>query len=201
MEGIEKITDRIAADTASEIEQIQQQARAEADAISARYAAEAERVAAQILARGRRSCEERQAQMLSSAALSAKKARLAVKQALLGEAFSQALDRLCHLPEEDYITLLATLAANASSTGEETLVFSPADRSRYGKKVVAQANALLKAEGRHAKLTLDEQTRPMRGGLCVKSGKIEDNCSLETIVHLMQEEVSGDMAAILFPAQ
>ena len=28
MEGIEKITDRIAADTASEIEQIQQQARA-----------------------------------------------------------------------------------------------------------------------------------------------------------------------------
>ena len=71
MEGIEKITDRIAADTASEIEQIQQQARAEADAISARYAAEAERVAAQILARGRRSCEEKQAQMLSSAALSA----------------------------------------------------------------------------------------------------------------------------------
>lgn len=67
--------------------------------------------------------------------------------------------------------------------------------------MVAQANALLKAEGRHAKLTLDEQTRPMRGGLCVKSGKIEDNCSLETIVHLMQEEVSGDMAAILFPAQ
>ena len=39
----------------------------------------------------------------------------------------------------------------------------------------------------------------MRGGVCVKSGKIEDNCSLETIVHLMQEEVSADMAAILFP--
>lgn len=199
MDGIEKITDRIAADTAAEIAAVQQQTQEAAASIAEHYALEAEQAANDILSRGKRAAEEKAAQMLSGAELRAKKERLAVKQELLSEAFALALKRLCELPEDAYISLVAKLAADAASTGEESLVLSPADRSQYGKKIVSQANTLLKADGKHAKLTLDEETRPMRGGVCVKSGKIEDNCSLETIVHLMQEEVSADMAAILFP--
>lgn len=119
MDGIEKITDRIAADTAAEIAAVQQQTQEAAAAIAEHYALEAEQAANDILSRGKRAAEEKAAQMLSGAELRAKKERLAVKQELLSEAFALALKRLCELPEDAYISLVAKLAADAASTGEE----------------------------------------------------------------------------------
>ena len=65
MDGIEKITGRIAADTEAEIASIQAEARRQADEITARYEAQAKREAEEIAARGRRSAEERQARLAS----------------------------------------------------------------------------------------------------------------------------------------
>ena len=67
MDGIEKITGRIAADTEAEIASIQAEARRQADEITARYEAQAKREAEEIAARGRRSAEERQARLASVA--------------------------------------------------------------------------------------------------------------------------------------
>lgn len=68
---------------------------------------------------------------------------LAAKQEVLDEAFRQALEEMCSLPEEQYIQLLARLAVQASSTGREQLIFSPKDRTRIGKAVVMAANDAL----------------------------------------------------------
>ena len=54
---------------------------------------------------------------------------------MLSEAFEQALEKLCALPEEEYIQLLTGMVLQAVSTGREQLVFSPRDRSRIGKQV------------------------------------------------------------------
>ncbi len=70
MDGIEKITGRIAADTEAEIASIQAEARRQADEITARYEAQAKREAEEIAARGRRSAEERQLAGLAAEASS-----------------------------------------------------------------------------------------------------------------------------------
>ena len=80
MDGIEKITGRIAADASQEIASIQAEARRQADEITARYEAQAKREAEEIAARGRRSAEERQARLASVAQLDARKLELAAKQ-------------------------------------------------------------------------------------------------------------------------
>ena len=80
MDGIEKITGRIAADTEAEIASIQAEARRQADEITVRYEAQAKREAEEIAARGRRSAEERQARLASVAQLDARKLELAAKQ-------------------------------------------------------------------------------------------------------------------------
>ena len=146
MDGIEKITGRIAADTEAEIASIQAEARRQADEITARYEAQAKREAEEIAARGRRSAEERQARLASVAQLDARKLELAAKQEVLSEAFEQALEKLCALPEEEYIQLLTGMVLQAVSTGREQLVFSPRDRSRIGKQVVVAANEALVKE-------------------------------------------------------
>ena len=198
MDGIEKITERIAADADAEITSVLNAAKEQAAAIAADAEAKADAEAAAILARGKAEAAARHDRAISAAELAEKTALLGVKQELLTKVFDQAMEKLCSLPEDDYIELLAQLAFTSASTGTESLILSSADRSRIGKKVVARANTLLEEAGKTPGLTLDAESRPIRGGLYVKAGKIEDNCSLETIVRLLHESQTAALADILF---
>ena len=191
MDGIEKITGRIAADTEAEIASIQAEARRQADEITARYEAQAKR---EVAARGRRSAEERQARLASVAQLDARKLELAAKQEMLAKAYDRAMERLTSLPDGEYVGLLAGLAAKASSTGREEVILSQKDRARYGKQVVTQANERL-GDGH---LTLSVQTRPIRGGLILSDGDVEVNCTFETLVRLLRGEMDRTVVEVLF---
>ena len=194
MDGIEKITGRIAEDAGREVDGILTEARRQADEITARYEAQAKRESEEILARGRRNAEERVERLASVAQLDARKLELAAKQEMLAKAYDLALEKLLQLPEKEYVALLADLAVKASSTKKEQLIFSQKDRTRYGKAVVTQANEKL-GDGR---LTLSEQTRPIKGGLILSDGDVEVNCTFETLVRLQRGEMDREVAKVLF---
>ena len=180
--------------TEAEIAAIRAEARRQADEITARYEAQAKREAEEIAARGRRSAEERQARLASVAQLDARKLELAAKQEMLAKAYDRAMERLTRLPDEEYVGLLAGLAAEASSTGREEVILSQKDRARYGKQVVTQANERL-GDGH---LTLSVQTRPIRGGLILSDGDVEVNCTFETLVRLLRGEMDRTVVEVLF---
>ena len=194
MDGIEKITGRIAADGAQEAQAILDEARRQADEITSRYEAQAQRETAELLSRGRRNADERVERLASVAQLDARKLELAAKQEMLSKAYDLALEQLLNLPEKEYVALLSDLAVKASSTGREAVIFSQKDRTRYGKAVVTQANERL-GDGR---LTLSEQTRPIRGGLILSDGDVEVNCTFETLVRLLRGELDREVAKVLF---
>ncbi|HJB98860.1 MAG TPA: hypothetical protein H9764_00260 [Candidatus Flavonifractor merdavium] len=194
MDGIEKITGRIAEDAGREVDGILTEARRQADEITARYEAQAKRESEEILSRGRRNAEERVERLASVAQLDARKLELAAKQEMLAKAYDLALEKLLQLPEKEYVALLADLAVKASSTKKEAVIFSQKDRTRYGKAVVTQANEKL-GDGR---LTLSEQTRPIKGGLILSDGDVEVNCTFETLVRLQRGEMDREVAKVLF---
>ena len=143
MDGIEKITARIRADADAELAQLREQTETQILEIQAQAKAQMDQERTAILARGRRAAEERLERLKSAAQLERRKLELAAKQEVLSEAFEQALEKLCALPEEEYIQLLTGMVLQAVSTGREQLVFSPRDRSRIGKQVVVAANEAL----------------------------------------------------------
>ena len=83
-------------------------------------------------------------------------------------------------------------------SGSEELIFCAEDRARVGQAVAEQANALLQKAGKAAKLTLSAETRPMCGGVVLKDGLIETNCSIGTMVSGLRPALSGKVAACLF---
>ena len=194
MDGIEKITGRIAEDAGREVDGILTEARRQADEITARYEAQAKRESEEILARGRRNAEERVERLASVAQLEARKMELAAKQEMIAKAFDLAMEQLLDLPESEYVALLASLAAKASVTVKETVILSQKDRTRYGKQVVTQANE--KLGGAH--LTLSEQSRPIKGGLILADGDVEVNCTFETLVRLQKGALEQQVAQVLF---
>lgn len=195
MDGIEKIIDRISGDAQREVDDVLAQARAEADKILSQYQAQAQAEADDILTRGEKAAVERGERLASVAQLECRKEVLRAKQEVIDEAFQLALKKLTQLPQEAYVSLLADLAVEASSKGNEKLIFSVADRARVGKAVVVAANEKLGDKGQ---LTLAQETRPMQGGFILSDGAVEVNCTFETLVRLQRGTLSTQVAGVLF---
>lgn len=227
MEGIEKITAKIAQDAQADIQRLTAETQEQAGQLRAKAQAQAEQESKTILAQGQKAAGERLERLTSAAQMERRKLELAAKQEVLGEAFDLALEKLCALPDGAYIELLTKLALEASSTGKEQLIFSQKDRARVGKQVVVAANdALVKGVAPDLPgsitdtkvgaflgkvvsstaamvtgtglLTLSEETRPIKGGFIMVDGDVEINCAFETLVRLQREKLEKQVAEVLF---
>ena len=226
MNGIEKITARIGADTQAEIDRILQDANAQAAAIVDRYRSQAQAEDADLLAKSQRAAAEREERLVSAAQMEARKTLLSARQEMVERAYQRALEKLCSLPREQYVELLAAMLVRASSTGREEVMFSPEDQGDAGRAAVARANELLAkaaapelplgdgavasflnkvaanvsalAQGT-AMLTVSEETRPIRGGFILRDGRIEINCAFDALIRAEREQTAGAVAKLLFP--
>ncbi len=228
MNGIEKITARIEADGQTAVEEILRQARERADAARAEYAQQAQTEGEQAHRSGEEAAQRQLERLESAAHMEAKKELLAAKQACLDETFAAAGRRLTELPEAEYAALLARIAAREARTGREEIILNARDRDRVGPQAAAQANALLAeraapqlahelADGSRrgeilsrvvtgasavlqgkALLTLSQETRDITGGLILKDGNVEINCSFEAQLRSLRETMASEIAGVLF---
>lgn len=194
MNGIEKITARIETDAKNEIAEILREGEAKAAQIRANYQTQADLAAKAASAAGKEAAQ-RQAERLEGAAqMEAKKMLLAAKQSCMDAAFEKAHKQLREMPDGQYADLLAKIAAKASRSGKEEIILSAKDSKRVGAKVVEKVNALVK----NGKLTLAPDTREMEGGLILRDGQVEVNCAFETQLRVLREDMTAQVAAILF---
>ena len=100
---------------------------------------------------------------------------------------------LAALPQADYIDLLAALAAENGS-GDEELLLSARDREAVGAAVVDAANARKPGASFH----LSGETRDTGGGLVLRRGRVELNCSFTEKLRQLRQEESSAVARLLF---
>lgn len=198
MNGIEKITARLIRDAQAEVDAVNAETDAKCAAILAEYEAKAAEAYEKRIAKGKADCAARSERMAATADMEQRKATLAFKQALVGEAFEKATEAVAGLPLEKYIEFLAALAAEAAISGRETLVFSETDKNGAGAQVVKAANALLTEKGKTGEISLSEDTAEIPGGFIMRSGNIEINCAVDTLVQLTRSSLSSQVAEILF---
>lgn len=193
MNGIERITQRIAVDAQEEINEILRKGREEASAITERYRSQAESERNALSERNEKAAAEREERLVSMAQMEARKVTLAARQEMVEAAYQEALEKLCDMPDHLYIDALADLLVAASMGGKEEAVFSKKDRERVGQKAVDKANAKGKT------ITLSAQTADIRGGFILKGRNVEVNCAFETLVRLQRAETAGAVVRTLFP--
>lgn len=193
MNGIEKITQLIRSEVQTEIDAVLAKARDEATAILARYQDQADAEAADLKFKNQKAAAEREERLVSVAQMESRKVTLQVKQEMVEKAYDLALEKLCSMPEDQYVDALASLMIKASATGREEVVFSENDRTNAGKAAVEKANQI---SGKQ--LVLSGETRPIRGGFILKDENIEVNCAFDTLVRLQKAETAGTVAKKLF---
>ncbi len=193
MNGIDKIAQRLTEQAQAEINGILGAAQEEAEQITARYGAQAQQEAAELAGKNEKAAAEREQRLISAAEMEAKKTVLAARQEMVEAVYVRALEKLCALPQEQYISVLADLLAQAAPNGRGEVIFSEEDRKSVGAAAVAKANA---AGG--GALTLCDETRPIRGGFILKDGNVEVNCAFDTLVRLQKAQTAGAVAKKLF---
>ena len=198
MNGIEKITERIKRDAQLEITAVAEETRAKCEEILSGYKEQADAAYWKIVTAGRQEAEHLVELRKGAAQTDSKKRMLQLKQEMVAEAFAKAEKKLLELPEAEYERFLIMLAVRASGSGDEKLVFSPADREKYGAKVVAAANEILASAGKKAELSLADESRAINGGLILSGGRIETNCSIKTLMELRRNELAPEVAKLLF---
>lgn len=198
MNGIEKITAKLESEARAEIEAINAEAAAKCEEIKKEYEKKAQDEYWKRVQAGTKSVENRVERMASAADMEAKKSVLAFKQEMVSKAFDRAVENISGMPREEYIAFLAGQTAKAASTGTEELIFNARDRKEFGADAAKAANALLKKKGLAGGLTVSDETREIPGGLIVKQGDIEVNCSVDILVQLYRNELASQVAEILF---
>ena len=195
MKGTEKIIAHIRSDAEAQCGEILAEAQKKCDAIRADFDAQAAEAYAERIRAGVKSCADEGDSAARLGRMEAKKELLALKQEMISRSFDEAAKKLVSLSDGEYVALLGKLAANASVTGEEEIVLNAADRARVGEAVVKAANEKL---GEKGKLRLSESTGEFDGGLILRRGNIEDNCTTALLVELCRGELSAAIAGVLF---
>ena len=197
MKGTEKIIEHIRADAQAAVDGIIAEAEAKAAAIKADYEKKAAEVYSEKLRAGEKLCEDKVEGANRIAGMEARKGILALKQEMVTASFDKAAQLLTELPEEQYVKLLAGLAANASVTGDEKIVLNSRD-AKIADKVIAAANAELGKAGKNAALSLSDKAGSFAGGLVLQRSNIEVNCTVELLVELSKGGMSAELAGVLF---
>lgn len=195
MKGTEKIVAHIENAAREKAEAILGKAAEEAKGIEESYNKAAQDEYWNMVRAGVKECEDNAQRLNRVAEMEAKKDVLGLKQDMISAAFDKAQEKLASMQGQDYIDFLAKLAAQAAGSGEGELILNSRDSAAIGAQVVQQANEKL---GGKAVLSLSKEIRDIAGGLIVKAGGFEVNCSVESLVASCRSELASQLAKIMF---
>lgn len=197
MNGIEKITARITAEADEAVAGVLAQAEQSAAEIRAAYKKKADEAYAERMSTGETEIRLRSERAERAAKLQSRKDTLSLKQNMLEKAYDKAKEKLLALPEKEYTAFLAAQAGHAAVTGREQIVINGQDRS-MGAEIVRGANEIAAKRGLPAELTLSPEIGDFSGGLKLRDGSVEVNCTVDTLLSLSRNSLDAEIADVLF---
>ena len=179
MNGMEKITARMKEDAARSLSELNAQTEQELRRIREESAARAEKERETAGGRAHLAAQERYERLCSAAEMETRKLTLSAKQKVLAETYDRAMEILCSMPREEYLSLLVRLLKAAGGKGDEKIALSAKDRDEMGD-------------------TLAGEAADIHAGLVLISKECDVNCSFETLLALSREKTERGAAKLLF---
>ena len=219
MTGLEKVTGKIIADAEADARVILERAEAECEAIKAKYAAATEAEIEKLTDECDRECQALIIRARSSAAMAKRNAILEARAKLIDDAYATAEKQIRSMSGEQYLDLLQKMLRSALKSqleGEEEsmrlygedispavyeVVLNSRDRETYGEKLLEAYRAGYGARLSPVvlqRLRLAPDTAPIDGGLVLRCGPVETNCSLSMLMAANRRETEARVSRILF---
>jgi len=222
MRGLSKITDKILDEARAEAAEKLAAADAESAKIYAEYKQRAEHEAQAAEAAAKEEAAQILARSKSSEQNIRKNIIFKAQGDMIDRAFVAAKDELCELPDDQKLELLSGLMISALASeyeaeksradvyGEDEdegiryyeVMLNAKDRDRIGDALIKLFKRKIVGKDfgdMPSRVSLSKQTADIEGGLIIKMGDVEINCSIETIVSRLRPSLEARVAKILFP--
>ena len=222
MIGLSKITDKILDDAKAEAAQRLAQADEECARISAQYREKAEKESALAAADAKEEATEILSRAKASESTLKKNITLKVQSDMIDRAFAVAKDELCNLGDEEKLSLLTDILLSVLASEWEAeqsresiygadeeegeriyeVMLNQKDRAKLGDALIN--NFKRRIVGKDfgdlpSRVSLSDSTVNIDGGLVIRVGSVELNCSIETIVERLRPSLEAKVLKILFP--
>ncbi len=221
MKGVDKITAKIISDAENDARVKLETTAEECEKLLADYDARAKARREEMLAEAEHEAEERVKRAKAAAAVEKRNAILTAKSEAVDMAFETALSEIRTGNAERYRELLVKLTENAIENqinaearelrdyGDEELtvydtfemILSKEDRAAHGQAVVdgvRRASIGRLDQSVTEKLKLSDKTANINGGVIIKYGEMEINCSLSMIFAHLRSELESEVYELLF---
>lgn len=198
MSDINVLINKIIKDAEDKREEILKAAAEEEKAIVSKKIAIAEAEKTQKVEKAKSEAVLRKDRIISSATLDVRNKKLAAKQQVISRVFSQALENMKALPEEQYLRFIKNAIVALDLKGYETIRISGNDKNRIDDTFLAEINKILSSEGKAADLKLSSNFGDFAGGFIVEKGGIEINYTLEALLDSAKDDLVNEVASILF---
>jgi V/A-type H+-transporting ATPase subunit E len=215
MTGIEKITEKILADAKARAREILAQAQNECREAAEAFAARAEESREAITARALAEGEAVAARARAAATMERRDILLAARARMLDEAFAKAREQITATDYGKYRELLTALLSCAlidlskSERVRELLadgapalevLMNAEDAARFGPAVLTAARRVTERKVGAAlldKLTLSAEHADIEGGLLLRYGNTECDCSITVLLDEVRRDIEHRVAKIL----
>ncbi|MBN2565082.1 MAG: V-type ATP synthase subunit E [Candidatus Eisenbacteria bacterium] len=192
--AVEDILNRIKADAEEEAQRLLADGREEAGAILAEAKAKADAQRKDLRTRAEQHAAEERNRITTLARLSVRRELLDAKQALIDRVFNEAGTRIEKLSRDEYRTFIGGLLEEYVESGDEEVLIGEGE-TRIDQPFLDSVGAKI---GRGKGLRLSDERRRIRGGFILRSGRVETNCVLETILRDAREKLETEIASVLF---
>ncbi|MCB6993395.1 hypothetical protein LI177_07875 [bacterium 210820-DFI.6.37] len=193
MENIAKILDAISAEGRAEADRILTAGQKNAEEVAKLYQEEASAEETAILKKAHKEVEEITQRGTSQAGIESRNIKLKAKRKALEKAFALALEELSGFSDEKKLELYSRLIGRYSSAKDVTILLNEADGQAFGAKLAKKAGKAF-----DMKVTFSKEKGDFLGGLILREGDIETNCTFEVLIQDTKKETETEIAAMLF---
>lgn len=219
MTGLDKITAKIISDAEAKAAEILGAADVECEKIRARLAEAADKEIRLLDEAAEKECAAIIERARSSAASAKKDVLVKTKSEIMEEAYAAAFREIRNLPDSEYLDMLVGMLKgavvrqldlerqNLELYGEEPVaeyyevLLNPRDRERFGKSLINALNRKVVGKLKLSdieRVRLSSDTVNIGGGLILRAGDIETNCSFEMLFVQVRRDTEQKVSAALF---
>lgn len=195
MTGLDKIIEKISADSEQNCRSIIEEANARAAQIVAEAKKNAAEQADRIIEKARLEADRKNAAAKSSAETVTRTRYLETRNAIINDILSAAYEEIIRLDDKAYFDLLFRLCVKNVETGECMMYLSQADLDRLPQDFESRINGEVYEK---AAVQISKTPRDIENGFVLDYGDFEVNCVLKSVFDESMDRLKDMLCASLF---
>lgn len=196
MAGLEKIVNQIQEDARKEADAVLAQAKQEAEQILAGARADAEKIQAQIRQKSEKDIRNYRKRAQSAADMKKRTAVLQAKQDTISYMLNKAYEAVCAEDTETYFSRIEHMIRDYAQPGEGIIFFSEADMKRMPEGFTKKIHSAAQEAG--GSLELSDKPMDIENGFVLSYGGVEENCTLKAVFETRKDELTDKVHKLLY---